>query len=54
MLMQQGLHVPITSVNVSNVPDVRVIMILQDVRAGSTFNVYKMCGHAATMQRRPY
>jgi hypothetical protein len=45
-------HVPNACAHVSKEVDVRVIMGLQDVRTGTTFNACKMCRHAATMQRQ--
>lgn len=38
---------------VSKMPNIRAIMSLQDVWAGSAFNAYKMCGHVGTVQCRP-
>jgi hypothetical protein len=41
--VQQGSHVPNARVPVSNAPDIRAIMGLQDVRAGTPINAYKTC-----------
>jgi polyferredoxin len=43
--------VPNARVHISKTPDVRAIMSLRDVRAGSAVNTYKTCGYAATLQR---
>jgi hypothetical protein len=51
--VQLGTHVLNTRAHVSNVPDVRAIVILQVVRAGCTVNACKTCGHAAIVQCRP-
>jgi hypothetical protein len=51
--VQLGLHVPNARAQVSKAPDDRVIMGLQDMRAGSTVNACKTCGQTATVQRRP-
>jgi hypothetical protein len=48
--VQLGSRVSNARAHVSKSPDVRAIMCLQDVRAGSTFNADKMCGQVATMQ----
>jgi hypothetical protein len=48
-LVQLGSHVPNARVHVSKAPDVRVIMGLQDVRAGSAVNAYKMCRQTTTV-----
>jgi hypothetical protein len=47
--VQLGSHVSNTRTLVSMVPDVRAVMGLQDVRAGSAVNACKTCGHAATV-----
>jgi hypothetical protein len=47
--VQLGTYVPNTHAHVFKVPDIRVIMCLQDVRAGSVVNAYKACRHAATV-----
>jgi hypothetical protein len=48
------LDVPNARAHVSNAPDVRAIMSLQDMLAGNVFNTCKTCGQAAIVQRRPY
>jgi hypothetical protein len=48
--MWLGPRVPNARVHVSKTHDVRAMMGLQDVRAGSAVNAYKTCGQAATMQ----
>jgi hypothetical protein len=47
--MQLGTYVLNTHAHVFKVPDIRVIMCLQNVRAGSVVNAYKACRHAATV-----
>jgi hypothetical protein len=49
LLVQLGTHVPNARTPVFKAPDVRVIMVLQDVRVGYVVNPYKTCGHAATL-----
>jgi hypothetical protein len=48
--VQLGPHVPNTRTHISKAPNIRAITGLEDVRAGSTVNVYKACGYAATVQ----
>jgi hypothetical protein len=50
--VQQGLHIPNARVHVSKTPNVRAIMTLQDVRAGSTVNACNTCRHSAKVQRQ--
>jgi hypothetical protein len=52
MSMQLGSRVFKTRTYVSKASDVKVIMGLQDVRAGCTFSACKTCGQAATVQHR--
>jgi hypothetical protein len=47
--MHIATHVLNARVHVFKAPDVRAIMCLQDVRAGSVVNVCKACGRAATV-----
>jgi hypothetical protein len=47
--MQVDTHVPNARMPVSKVPDVRAILVLQDVRAGCAVNACKTCGHVATV-----
>jgi hypothetical protein len=54
LLVRQGSYVPNARAHISKTSDVMVIMGLQDVRAGTTDNAYKTCGHAATVQRHHY
>jgi hypothetical protein len=49
--VQQGSPVPNARVHVFKVPDVRAIMGLQDVQAGSTVNACKTYRQTATMRR---
>jgi hypothetical protein len=42
-----GPHVPNARAHVSKTPNVRVIISLQDVRAGSAVNACKTCGQVA-------
>jgi hypothetical protein len=48
--MQLGTHISNIRAHISKVPDIRVIMGLQDVRVGSIVNVYKACRQAATVR----
>jgi hypothetical protein len=48
--MHQGSLVPNARTHVSKTPDVRAIMGLQNICAGSAVNACKTCGHAATVQ----
>jgi hypothetical protein len=52
--VQLDTHIPNACAHVSKAPDIRTIMSLQDVRAGSTVNVCKACRHAATVQYQHY
>jgi hypothetical protein len=52
--VQLDTHIPNARAHVSKAPDIRTIMSLQDVRAGSTVNVCKACRHAATVQYQHY
>jgi hypothetical protein len=45
--MQLAMHVPNALVHVFKASDIRAIMDLQDVRAGSAVNGYKACRLAA-------
>jgi hypothetical protein len=47
--MQLGTHVPNAGAHISKAPDIRAIMGLQDVQAGSVVNACKACGQAATL-----
>jgi hypothetical protein len=47
--VQLGPHVPNARAHVSKVLDIRAIMGLQDVQAGSTVNACKKCRHAVTV-----
>jgi hypothetical protein len=51
--VRQCLPVPNARAHVSKTLDVRAIMSLQDMRAGSAVHAYKTCRYAATVQRRP-
>jgi hypothetical protein len=42
-------HVPNAHTHVSEAPDVRAIMGLQDMRVGNAFNAYKTCRQVATV-----
>jgi hypothetical protein len=44
-----GPRVPNAHVHVSKTPDVRAIIGLQDIRAGSTVNACKTCGYTTTV-----
>jgi hypothetical protein len=48
--VQLGMHIPNARTYVSNAPDIRVIMGLQDVRADNTVNACKACIQAATVR----
>jgi hypothetical protein len=50
--VQIGSYVPNSRVHVSMAPDVRAIMSLQDVWAGSTVNARKTCGQVATVRHQ--
>jgi hypothetical protein len=50
LLVQLGTHVPNARAHVSKSPNIRAIMGLQDVRAGSAANACKACRHVATMR----
>jgi hypothetical protein len=50
--MQLGMHVSKAHAHVSKTSEVRAIMDLQDVRAGSAFNACKTCGLVATVQQQ--
>jgi hypothetical protein len=52
--MQLGTHVPNTRAHVSKVPDVRAIMGLQDMPAGSVVNACKARRQATTVQCQQY
>jgi hypothetical protein len=47
--VQLGSHVPNAHTHISKVSNIRVIMGLQDVWAGSVINDCKTCGHAAQL-----
>jgi hypothetical protein len=47
--VQLGMHILSARAHVSKALDVRAIMGLQDVRAGSAVNACKVCGQAATV-----
>jgi hypothetical protein len=51
--MWQRPPVPNARAHIFKTPDVRAIMSLQDIRAGSAVHAYKTCGYAATVQHRP-
>jgi hypothetical protein len=48
--VQLGTYVPNARTHVFKAPDIRVIMGLQDMRAGNTVNAYKAYRHAATVR----
>jgi hypothetical protein len=48
--MQSGSYVLNARAHVSKVPNIRVIMGMQDVRADNAFNAYNMCQHVATVR----
>jgi hypothetical protein len=50
--VRQGPPVPNARTHVSEACDVKAIMSLQDVQAGSTINTCKTCGQTTTVQRR--
>jgi hypothetical protein len=53
MHVQQDSHIFNARVHIFKAPDVRAIIGLQDVRADSTFNICKMYGQTAIVQRWP-
>jgi hypothetical protein len=52
--VQLNMHVPNARAHVSKAPHVRVIMCLQDVRAGSVVSTYKACERASTVRLQSY
>jgi hypothetical protein len=52
--VRQGSPVSNARAHVSKAPNVMAIMGLQDVRAGTTANAYRTCGHTAIVQRQCY
>jgi hypothetical protein len=48
------MHVLNARTQISKALDIRAIMGLQDVRAGSAVNVCKACRQTATVQRQHY
>jgi hypothetical protein len=50
LLVQLGTHVPNVHAHVSKAPDIRAIMGLQDMWAGSIANTYMACRQTVIMQ----